>query len=182
VAAIGPVTAAAMAERGVVADMIPERYCTDGLAATFASLDLQGKRMLLARSNPANPVLPQRLQAMGALVEQVVVYHTVPAEIALERQTEVAEMLRQGEIDLVAFTSSSSARCFADIFTQPDLKRPLRTVSIACLGPETAKTSRRPGLPVQIVAERYTLDGLAETIISRQRRRTWLFHTIGPGG
>jgi uroporphyrinogen III methyltransferase/synthase len=170
VAAIGPVTAAALAERGVAADLIPERHCTEGLVESFASLDLQGRRVLLARSDLANPLLPQRLRAMGALVEEVILYRTVEAEITSERRAEVAEMLRRGEVDLLAFTSSSAARYFTALFAGPVLQEALQAVPTACLGPETARTARRLGLSARIIPERYTLEGLVEAIVSYQRR------------
>lgn len=166
VAAIGPATAAALAERGLTANLIPGRYCTEGLVEAFATLDLSGKNVLLARSDQANPLLPQRLSAIGALVEEVLLYHTAPGSVAPERQAEVEEMLHRGGVDLVAFTSSSTVRCFTALFAEPDLQKALQAVPIACLGPETARTARRLGLSVEVVAERYTLRGLVQAIVS----------------
>ena len=164
-AAIGPATAAALAQRGLIADLVPERYCTEGLVEAFATLDLSGTRVLLARSDLANPLLPQRLSAMGALVEETVLYRTVPAAVASERQADIGGLLRRMEADLVVFTSSSAVHCFADLFAEPDLQAALRTVPIACLGPETAATARRLGLSVQMVPEKYTLKGLVQAIV-----------------
>lgn len=107
---------------------------------------------------------------MGARVEEVILYRTVEAEIAPERRAEVAEMLRRGEVDLLAFTSSSAARYFTALFAWPVLQEALQAVPTACLGPETARTARRLGLSARIIPERYTLEGLVEAIVSYQGR------------
>ncbi|TET53446.1 MAG: uroporphyrinogen-III C-methyltransferase, partial [Anaerolineales bacterium] len=164
VAAIGSATAGALAQEGISADLIPDRYCTEGLVEAFASLDLRGARMLLPRSDLANPLLPQRLVAMGAAVEEVVLYRTLPAQVAPDRQAEIAGVLRRGELDFVVFTSASSARRFAEIFPG------LHETAIACLGPATAEAARHLGMSVQVVAEQHTTGGLVEAIVSHQGR------------
>src|ERR687898_73474 len=66
VAAIGPGTAAALAEFGVMADLLPERMVAESLVEALEEIDLKGKRVLLARASEAREVLPDALRRLGA--------------------------------------------------------------------------------------------------------------------
>ena len=68
-AAIGPSTADALAEFRVRADIVPDEYRAEGLAAALAPL-VAGKRVLWPRANRGRDVLPNELTAAGATVEQ----------------------------------------------------------------------------------------------------------------
>ncbi len=69
VAAIGPGTAAALREHGVIADVVPERFVAEGLVEALA--DVPVKRALVARAADARDVLPDALRARGAEVDVV---------------------------------------------------------------------------------------------------------------
>jgi uroporphyrinogen III methyltransferase/synthase len=71
------------------------------------------------------------------------------------------EAMRAG-VDVVTFTSSSTVRNFIFLTQGLDYGDPL----IACIGPVTAATARELGLPVDVEAETYTIDGLLESLIS----------------
>ncbi|TMB97515.1 MAG: uroporphyrinogen-III synthase, partial [Chloroflexi bacterium] len=107
----------------------------------------------------ARPELISGLQALGAEVDEVVLYR---AATPAKAPAEALEMLRRGEIDVVTFTSSSTVRNLAamldgDIET---LRRPL----IACIGPITARTAEELGLRVDVVAAEHTVEGLLGAI------------------
>ena len=61
VAAIGPGTAAALAERGVIADIVPERFVAEALVEALAEVDVAGRPVLVARAAEARDVLPEAL-------------------------------------------------------------------------------------------------------------------------
>ncbi len=103
-AAIGPGTARALAEHGIAADVVPERFVAEALVEALESLDVEGKRVLVARAAEARDVLPDALRERGAEVDVVALYETVretPGEEAVEAA--------QGA-DYVTFTSSSTVR------------------------------------------------------------------------
>ena len=71
VAAIGPGTAAALAERGVIADVVPERFVAESLVEALAGVEVAGRPVLVARAAEARDVLPDALAERGAKVDVV---------------------------------------------------------------------------------------------------------------
>src|SRR5215469_4828559 len=91
VAAIGPATAAALAQHGITADLVPGEYIAESVAASLIDDahqkggSLRGKRVLLARAAEARKVLVTELQRAGAIVDEVAAYHTLPVASDDER-------------------------------------------------------------------------------------------------
>jgi uroporphyrinogen-III synthase len=181
VAAIGPATAAALARYGVVADLVPHEYIAEGVAAAIIEdarrrgSTLTGQRILLARAAEARKVLVTELQQAGAFVDEVAAYVTMPVAHDDERGREVLRLLRNQQLDILTFTSSSTVRNFVSWLKsceqdagshaeQSDVS--LTQLTIACIGPITAQTARELGLPVDIEAREFTIDGLVEAIIN----------------
>jgi uroporphyrinogen III methyltransferase/synthase len=156
VAAIGPGTAAALAERGVIPDVVPERFVAEALVEALAKLDLNGKPALLARAAEARDVLPDALRDRGAEVDVVTLYETTaekPEPEALERVAEA---------DYVTFTSSSTVRNFVQAVGD-GIPRDARVVTI---GPVTSDAAREAGLSINVEAERHDIDGLVEALVA----------------
>lgn len=167
VAAIGPATRDALLGHGIRADVVPAEYRGEQVAeAMLAQGSLQGQRVLLARAEQAREALPERLRSEGAQLDIVAAYRT---ERATDHQLEsIRSRLAQGSIDIVTFTSSSTAEQLvaglgADAPTL--LAEPLR----AAIGPITAETLARLGLPAQVVAHEYTAEGLLHALTSHLR-------------
>ena len=83
VAAIGPGTAAALREHGLIADVVPERFVAEGLVEALAEVPVS--RALIARAAQARDVLPDALRERGAEVDVLELYETV-AEPMSDRQ------------------------------------------------------------------------------------------------
>jgi uroporphyrinogen III methyltransferase/synthase len=168
VAAIGPATAAALAERGIVADIVPEEYVAEGVVEALRTLVESGDRILVPRAEGARPELVEGLRSAGVEVDEVTLYRAAIPEVA---PTEALTLLRDGVIDIVTFTSSSTVRNLASMLNG-DLETRLRGVStrplVACIGPITAKTAEELGLRVDVVASEYTVEGLVRAL--RERR------------
>ena len=77
VAAIGPGTAAALAARGVIADIVPERFVAEALVEALAAVEVADRPVLVARAAEARDVLPEALAERGADVDVVALYETV---------------------------------------------------------------------------------------------------------
>jgi uroporphyrinogen III methyltransferase/synthase len=150
-AAIGPGTAAVLAEGGLVADLLPERFVAESLLEAMP--DGPG-RILLARAEVARDVLPEGLRARGWEVDVVDAYRTVPAA-----QTEATAAALAGA-DVVTFTSSSTVERFLEAFGA-DAVPP----TVACIGPITAATARERGLAVDVEAEPHTIDGFVAALV-----------------
>jgi len=104
-------------------------------------------------------VLPDELRARGAIVEEVVTYVSrLPAVDA----DALLDWVDQG-IDLVTFTSSSTAEHFARIAGER-LARIVAKTRFGCIGPVTADTARAHGMPVAVEPTSYTVQAFAEAI------------------
>jgi uroporphyrinogen III methyltransferase/synthase len=163
VAAIGPETARALEARGTTADLVPDEYVAEALVASLADAgSLRGQRVLLPRADIARDALATGLAGEGAIVEAVVAYRTVaaPASPEIERQ------LRAGDIDAVTFTSSSTVRAFLGMLSSTEV---LGGITVACIGPITARTLSDMGLEATVVAQTYTVPGLVEALRGHYR-------------
>lgn len=118
IAAIGPATAAALARYGLSADLVPESYIAESVAAHLITQSQQEgetlaeKRILLPRAAEARKILAVALQQAGALVDEIPAYITLPAAADDEQGDAVLAQLRSGQLDVITFTSSSTVRNF----------------------------------------------------------------------
>jgi uroporphyrinogen III methyltransferase/synthase len=156
VAAIGPGTATALAERGVIADVVPERFVAEALVEALAPVDVADRPVLVARAAEARDVLPEALAERGAHVDVVDLYETVREA----PEPEAVEALQRA--DYVTFTSSSTVRNLLDA-VGARFPRWARVVSI---GPITSQTARELGLEVHVEAERHDVEGLVQALLA----------------
>jgi uroporphyrinogen III methyltransferase/synthase len=156
VAAIGPGTARALEEHGIVADIVPERAVAEGLVSGLAGVDV--RRALIVRAREGRDVLPDALRARGAAVDVVALYETVaePLDEPTARAAAAA--------DYVTFTSASTVRYFLDAAGGLDGPR------IASIGPATSTALRDAGLEPHVEADPHTPDGLVEALVADAAR------------
>lgn len=161
-AAIGPATAKRLRDYGLNSDIVPETYRAESIVQAFEQQAVAEKRILLPRAQEARPILPEELRKMGAVVDEIAVYRT---EQDRENVHELVRGLEEGTIDVITFTSSSTARNFKALLPQERFEALLENVKIASIGPITADTAKELGFKVDIVAESYTIPGLCEAIL-----------------
>jgi uroporphyrinogen III methyltransferase/synthase len=176
VAAIGPATAEALAERGITADVVPEEYVAEAVVEALREAPIRpGDRILVPRAESARPELVEGLRSRGCQVDEVTLYRAAVPETA---PAEALSLLRDGRIDIVTFTSSSTVRNLAAMLNgsltpgpSPDARERgvadmLRGSLVACIGPITAKAAEELGLRVDVVASEYTVEGLVRALVS----------------
>lgn len=161
VAAIGPATADALREHGVRVDVVPAEYRAEGLVARLRPRLTAGDRVLLPRAAQTRDVLVTALRELGVHVTEVAAYATRKAEGGAPR---LAEALAAGAIDAVTFTSSSTARNFAEAFSDDERRAWRGRVAVASIGPITAATAAEYGLTTDIMPAEYTIPALARAI------------------
>ncbi|MCJ8500660.1 uroporphyrinogen-III C-methyltransferase [Desulfatitalea alkaliphila] len=162
-AAIGPATAERLKQRGLNTDILPDTYQAESVVAAFARQSIQNCNILLPRAKEARSVLPDELRRMGAAVDEVTAYQTLQST---ENSEKMIALLQKGAIDMVTFTSSSTARNFKALLPKESpLAQLLKGVTVACIGDITAATAKELGFTVDIVAETFTIDGLCEAIV-----------------
>jgi uroporphyrinogen III methyltransferase/synthase len=164
VAAIGPATARALEKRGIAAQFIPDEYVAEAMVEGMG--DVRGQGILLPRADIAREALVEGLRKRGAIVDEIAAYHTLIVDAHGPEALNLRAMLQHGEIDAITFTSSSTARGFVQaIDLRTEIKNPSSKIVIACIGPITARTVRELGLPVDVMATEYTMDGLVAALV-----------------
>jgi uroporphyrinogen III methyltransferase/synthase len=160
VAAIGPGTAAALREHGVIADIVPERFVAEGLVDALAGVPVA--RALVARAAQARDLLPEALRARGAEVDVVALYETA-AESLSESQLRALQ-----SADYLTFTSSSTVRFLLGA-AGGSLPAGARRLSI---GPVTSAALRERGLEPDVEASRHDLEGLVQALVTDVAERS----------
>lgn len=155
VAAVGRVTAAELEARGVPVAFVPAQEGSGALARALP--DVEGRRVLLARGDKADPALARVLSERGARVEQVTAYVTVP--VAPSGQG--LEELSIG-VDVITFTSPSTVEGFVSL--GPDWRGLIRRTAVATIGPTTTAAAMASGLGVHAEAEERTTAALVEAV------------------
>lgn len=166
VAVVGPATGAALLERGIAPDVTPQRFVGEALLdALRARDDVRGARVLYAAAEGARDVVPSGLRELGARVDVVPLYRSVPDAASVDAMRAFARDAT--ELSLAAFTSASAVRAFvAAAGTDAG------SVAAASIGPVTTAAARDAGLVVVIEAAESTIPGLVAAIIQHGATRT----------
>jgi uroporphyrinogen III methyltransferase/synthase len=162
-AVVGSATAARVKDYSIRVTLCPAEYTAEALGRALALEDVEGQRILVPRPEVAREHLAEVLGRLGADVEQAVVYRT----IAPDRLPEDAlQALTNDAIDLISFTSSSTARNLISLVGGGDLLPKLLNVPAACIGPSTSKTAIELGFRVVAspTKDEVTVEGLTAAI------------------
>ncbi len=160
--AIGPATAKKLREKGIRVTSVPKEFVAEGILKSFEKKKIQGKRILLARAMKARDVLPKGLRKMGAVIDVIEAYRTVKPRGGSRR---LRQLLLKGGIDAITFTSSSTVDNFVELLKGEDLKKLLKKIAIACIGPVTAKTAKQWAMRIQIQPKKYTIPALTRAMV-----------------
>jgi uroporphyrinogen III methyltransferase / synthase len=152
VAAIGPGTARALKEGGIVADVVPSRAVAEGLVEALA--DVEVRRALVVRAREGRDVLPDALRERGVSVDVVALYETV---------AEPLDASVVAGVDYVTFTSASTVRFFLEAVGSLDGPR------VVSIGPATSSALREAGLEPDVEADPHTPDGLIAALVDDAR-------------
>jgi len=169
VVAVGPRTAEALAEHGLIAEELPAQFHAESLLEQLEQRLVPGTRALLPRGDLARELLPEELKKRGVEPVELDVYETVMAE----GQGDIAlEWLREGGIHMITFTSSSTVTNLLELLRLKGVEAPkelLAAIPLASIGPITSRTMEQAGLSVAVEAEQSTLDGLLDAIVRYRR-------------
>jgi len=142
VAAVGPATAeAARAARFRVA-YVPQVHNGIAMAEELAG-EVSGKRVLLPRSDRANPRLIKALEGFGAKVTAVIAYKTVASETASH---ELQASTFHGHTDAVLFYSPSAVRRFREIAGAERFAELSRKTIFVAIGPVSQQALEEEGV------------------------------------
>lgn len=161
IACIGPGTAGRLFERlHIRADRIPDVATGAALGEAFP----EGRgRVLLPRADIATTTLADILLRKGWTPVEVAAYVTRRPD---DFPPFVVRMLARGQIDLLAFASSSTVRNFMEMMGE----RPWQG-DVVSIGPVTSQTARDLGVGVAVEASPHTLDGLVDGLVRAAHHR-----------
>lgn len=163
IAAMGAGTAAELKKYGLMVDVMPRKAVAEELIAEFdRKADEFGGvahvTMLWVRAEKARDVIYRELMKRKAIVDECIAYDVEPED------TEQARRLLEEGADIITFTSSSTARHFAEMkLTLPPGCR------IASMGPVTTATLRELGMPPTAEAELHTIPSLVQAIVRMEQ-------------
>lgn len=162
IAAVGTATTQALARVGLTADFQPKTFHAAALVSGMRTTnEMSGTRVLFPAADLAGATIKEGLAALGACVDQLVAYRTIPVS---SLPAEILALLEQGQIHIVTFTSSSTARAFVKAVGPERLPGLLRNAVIACIGPTTRDAAVDAGLRVDLLPKEATISSLVDAI------------------
>jgi uroporphyrinogen-III synthase len=161
IAAIGPATARAVEARGLVVDLVPQRYVAESLAESLLP-HATGSRMLLIRAEEARDVLPESLERAGAAITVAPAYRNQLPTSSISFVREIFASEDHG-IDAITFTSASTARNLAALLDQAGLAIP-SGVALASIGPITSEALRELGYRPTVEAIEPTIPAIVKSL------------------
>lgn len=160
VACVGPVTTEAARKANLRVELVASTHNGVALANELASR-LQTAKVLLPRSDRANPDLPAALKRHGAQVAEVIAYRTLgPGEVDQDRLKKVAG----GETDAILLFSPSAVQHFGELFGAKQLRLLQDRLAVVAVGPVTANALREAGVLHAIVAADTTAASVIEAL------------------
>ena len=167
VAAIGPATALEVKQSlGIRPDFVPEEAVAEAVLAGWPDKEMFGKRVLMPRAAEAREVLPDGLRTLGAVVDVIPVYTTVLDGTGSD---ELLELLNNGELSALTFTSSSTVTNFIQSIGAPtpqQLRELVGDTAVISIGPITTNTLIENGLAPSVTANEHTIPGIVEALKS----------------
>ncbi|MEW6534483.1 MAG: uroporphyrinogen-III C-methyltransferase [Candidatus Auribacterota bacterium] len=130
VAAVGQSTADKLREYGVAADLVPDVESSVGLLDACATLDMNGKKVFMPRSDLSDKGLAQGFEKRGAKVTSVIAYRNIMPESLPD--------IDLSFFDEIFFTSPSTVRNFCTRYGQVP-----GHITVTCIGDVTLKEARK---------------------------------------
>jgi uroporphyrinogen III methyltransferase/synthase len=160
---VGPKTAEALESHGLRPDLVPAEFKAEGVVAALGGRQVNGQRFLIPRAKIARELIPDRLREQGASVTVATAYENVRPAADVER---VRKLFEDKKISAVTFTSSSTVHNFVEILGQKEYKTLMLGVTVACIGPVTAKTAEEYGLRTDVMPTEYTIPALVDAMVA----------------
>lgn len=160
ITAVGPETKKAFEQNGVVPDFMPKRYVGEDLIDGLWPVTDENSKILIPRSKNARIDVVEAFRKK-CVVEEIQIYQTLREDL---EDVDMLALLKEGAIDYITFTSSTTAQYFLEKIGEENLQwtQKCKTVSI---GPITSAKMKALGLHLSMEAEVYTIAGMIDTIL-----------------
>ncbi|MEI8198384.1 MAG: uroporphyrinogen-III synthase, partial [Phycisphaerae bacterium] len=165
IAAIGPATADALAQIGLIANLVPDDFVGEALAAALLEQMQKSaplppgaapRRALLLRADIARPALREALQQAGVQVDDQPIYRTVrPASLP----DDILQTIREDQVDWVTFTSASTATNLHALLSD-ELRAKIAGAKRLSIGPQTTAALTKLGWAPTLEASQHDIPGM----------------------
>lgn len=162
IAAIGPGTARKIQEYRFSVDLIPPQFVAESLLEELKKVDVENLRILLPRASGAREFLATALEELGAIVDDIPVYDTMPE---LHDETGGLKRFCEEGADIITFTSGSTAEHFQTLLKKTGIEFPSSCIT-ASIGPITSSVMQGLGMNVDLEAKQHDIPGMVEAIVS----------------
>jgi uroporphyrinogen III methyltransferase/synthase len=154
VAVVGNSTKNKLRDYGIKADLIPKEYTGQSLGKLLVKELNPSAKILIPRSIKGKKKMIKILEEK-AIIDDLPIYDLI--------QSEIDNQLLDRSLDYITFTSPSTFYNFSN-----QVKRSyLENTKIISIGPITSKAIRNEGFKVYREAINYTIDGLVESLRSK---------------
>lgn len=160
ICAIGSATAKELKNRGIIADIVPEKFVAESMYDELRSILKKEDKILIPRGANARDLLVDKLSEICTIKE----VHTYKTVLEDENKEEIISLLNEEIVDYITFTSSSTVSNFIDIIGKENIDK-LKNVKIISIGPVTSNTAKELGLEVYKEPTNYTINDLIDCII-----------------
>jgi uroporphyrinogen-III synthase len=170
-AAVGPATSGAAEAAGFSVEFVAADHSGAGLARELGA-ELRGKKVLLPRSDRANPDLPATLRRSGAIVTEVVAYRNLPPSSTDRNRSH--EVLKDG-VDGILFYSPSAVQNFLELLGRERLVTVQGRAVMVAIGHATSAALRGAGIQRIARATDTTTKAIVEALeghLARTKRRS----------
>ena len=161
VCAIGSATAKEIKNRGIKADIVPEKFVAEYLFEELKDILKDSDKVLIPRAKNARDFLVDKISEICE-VKEVHIYETVLDD---SKKDEVLDILNSGEADYITFASSSTVTNFVDIIGKENIDK-LNELKVISIGPITTQTAKSLNINVYNEAEVSTIDGMIDSIMN----------------
>lgn len=157
IAALGAGTKAALEEKGLLADLMPEEYSGASLGQSLAKECGKNDRILLLQALDGTEDTKNEIRKRKDIIlDEIALYKT---EYSSAKAELLKRELESGEIDYILFTSSSCVRGFIKMAGEC-----YNNIPAVCIGQNTAAAARAAGFEA-FTAAKATADGLVDMVI-----------------
>lgn len=158
IAVVGSKTARTAQNAGLQVSVIPKTFTAQDLLKAMPSL--KRKKILLARSDIADPKIKTLLEEKSAVVTDIAVYKTT---LTKRLHQEFIQAIKNNAISYLTFTSPSTVRGFLKNIVQSDLPNVL-SLPVLSIGPVTTKEAQKYGFTNIITSDVHTIDGMISAL------------------
>lgn len=164
ICAVGGETAKAIKSRGIIADIVPQKYVAEGLYEELKDIINENDKILIPRAKKARDFLINKLSEK-CYIKEIITYESV---IDNDKKDLALEVIEDENVDYITFASSSTVKNFITLIGEENLQQ-LKNKNIISIGPITSKTIEEYGLEVYKEAEVATIDSMIDAISNNEK-------------